>query len=267
MEMSVSSSRSGIKINTQEKAPSLKSIKEYKSKVPERLSYIPVLDKNAECAADYLTINDMNSSYKLLKEVFKEIESDHGVHQILYDTIMFNQTNFNWYCKFFKQLECNLKIVNVYDLPYDKCPEAKDNKIKITRGASRFLVHSPYGIYYKKGMYSLSYLPSNKNNVDFISNYRIKYILDAYSIEDFKGCTLPGWYSLSNTTIYEKYSYKTSTRIRIDYRDGQLYYFIAGASDNWKEIEDVPEDMIYVIFSLLYKNYLVDDGEVVEDVN
>ena len=71
------------------------------------------------------------------------------------------------------------------------------------------------------------------------------------------------FFTTPHPTNKSKYSYKTNTRIRIDFRNNNLYYFIAGASDNWREIEDVPNEMKYVVYSLLYKNYMVDDGEAI----
>lgn len=268
-------SRAGLIYKYKKKTPILKSIKTYKSKIPERLAYIPVLDDRPDLAADYLTINDMKSSYELLKIVFDEIKQGKGgTHKILYDTIMFNKQNFDWFCIFFKQLESNLIIENTYEIPYLFCPLGEEDlldkeepftlNLKNKFNKKKPIIHQPFGVYYKKEVYSLDYLPSNKSDVDFVTNYRIKYILESYGLEDFKNSTFPSWYSLSETTIYEKYSYKTNARVRIDFKDNTLHYFIAGASDNWREIEDVPEDMNYIVYALLYKNYLVDDGKPID---
>ena len=265
------SSRAGIIYKRKKKTPTLKSIKIYKSRVSEKLAYIPILDDRADLAANYLTIEDMKSAYELLKVVFDEIKKGKGgEHKVLYDTLMFDKKNFDWFCIFFKQLESNLIIENVYEIPYLFCPldeedlGKKDEPFSLNlknKFNKRPTIHQPFGVYYKNGVYSLDYLPSNKSSADFVTNYRIKYILEAYGLEDFKNATFPSWYSLSETTIYEKYSYKTNARVRIDFKDNTLHYFIAGASDNWKEIEHVPEDMNYIIYALLYKNYLVDDGK------
>ena len=57
---------------------------------------------------------------------------------------------------------------------------------------------------------------------------------------------------------------KTNKRVRIDFNKGELLYFIAGASDNWKQVVNVPIEMDYVITALLFRNYSFED-ELSED--
>ena len=244
----------------------LKNLSKYKSTISERLAYIPILDKRPDLAANYLTISDMQGAYALLKESFKEIAEGKRIHALMVDAIKLDIDNFEWYCRFFKQIEDNLLIVRKFNLPYNKCPEGERKEHVTTVGPLKEYIvepeltaYQPFNVYYngEKKKFEASPCVSNRKYSDPIVNYRIKYILDQHSIDEFKNCTFPGWYSLSNTTIYERYSYKTNTRIRIDFKDNKLYYFIAGASDNWKEIENVPEEMSYVVYALIFKNYMI----------
>jgi hypothetical protein len=101
----------------------------------------------------------------------------------------------------------------------------------------------------------LEYKSSNVQDKDPINNYRISYILKGFQMHEFQGDTYPAWYLLKNTTIFEQYDERTNKRVRVDVRDGDLYYFIAGASDNWKIISDVPKEMDYVISALIYRHF------------
>ena len=65
--------RSGRAYQVRKKTPSLERLANYSSKLPERLAYTPILDNRFDLAANYLTIEDMKSSYELLKESFTEI--------------------------------------------------------------------------------------------------------------------------------------------------------------------------------------------------
>lgn len=224
-----------------------KELSKYKSKDPLLLSYIPILDRNPKYAARYLTKTDLIDSYNLLKEVFREIEEDNIKHEILADTILYCHENFYWYNIFIKEATNILREESI-KVPCRKCPDFKLGE--------HTLFQHPFGVYYdaKRKNYFVEELSSNKETNDEVNNYRIKYIIDQHELSEFLGDGYPAWYSLQNLTIYEDYCTKTNTRIRIDFKDGSLHYFIAGASDNWKEIENVPYNMIYIIFALLFRN-------------
>ena len=89
----------------------------------------------------------------------------------------------------------------------------------------------------------------------FINNYRIKYIMEDYDMSDFIDDCYPEWYLLQNTTIFEQYSEKTNVRVRVDFRDREFVYYVAGASDNWKRIENVPVEMDDVVAALIFRSY------------
>ena len=78
--------------------------------------------------------------------------------------------------------------------------------------------------------------------------------MENYDMSDFIDDAYPAWYLLRETTIFEQYSEKTNTRVRIDFRNGEFMYFIAGASDNWQPILGVPVEMDHVVSALLFRN-------------
>ena len=239
------------------------SLKLYKSSNPLTFAYIPILDTDPKYSANYMTRADLIDSYELLKEVFEEIANDkikRVKHRVLADTICFSKENFHWYSIFVKEASRILNMKDV-EIPYYKCPDYSINSD--TKGRSLIKVHQPFGVYYngKRKVYFAEELKSNRPQNDPINNYRLKYILSQYELEEFTGNSYPSWYSLDDLTIYEKYCTKTNTRIRVDFKEGDLHYFIAGASDNWKEILNVPDKMKYVIYALLFRTMDVDTNE------
>ena len=82
--------------------------------------------------------------------------------------------------------------------------------------------------------------------------YRVLYIKEGYSLSDFEG-GFPAWYTFSTTTLYEEYNPKTNKRVKIDFKNGEFFYYLAGASDNWVEIVDVPLEMDSVVSALLFR--------------
>ena len=227
----------------------IKGIKEYHIRRMTWCRYIPILDKDPEYAAKFLTRRDLVSSYKLLKEVFEEIRNNKKYHEILYDTVMDSKNNFYWFSKFFETMEEILKVSEdkKYNIPFNKAP--------FNLGVAPNVVQPYfYSCVRKEHKVSVKYYRTNVKNQDPINNYRIRYIVEDYEMNDFQDDEYPGWYVLKNTTIYEQYNEKTNTRVRIDFRDGQFFYFIAGASDNWEMIPDVPIEMNHVISALLFRH-------------
>ena len=80
--------------------------------------------------------------------------------------------------------------------------------------------------------------------------------MENYDMSEFIDDCYPNWYLLKDTTVFEQYSEKTNTRVRIDFRDGEFSYYIAGASDNWQKIECVPIEMDHIISALIFRNYM-----------
>ena len=81
------------------------------------------------------------------------------------------------------------------------------------------------------------------------------YIMENYDMSEFVDDAYPNWYLIKDTTVFEQYSEKTNTRVRVDFRNGEFSYFIAGASDNWKKVEGVPLEMDHVIAALIFRSY------------
>ena len=224
----------------------LDSIKDYHVSKKEA-HYIPILDRDPKYAAKFLTKVDLAKSYKLLKEVYDGIKKGEVLHRLLHDTVMDSKDNFYWFSEFFKTLEKSANVLEWYEIPVDKCP---DNFGYAPKVFQPFYVNSaPKG----KGAI-LSYCGTNVKEQDPINNYRIKYIAADYDMSDFQDDQFPGWYILKNTTVYEQYNEKTNRRVRIDFRDGYFLYFIAGASDNWQMIPDVPIEMTHIISALLFRH-------------
>lgn len=222
----------------------LKDLKEYELKSKKQGAYPPILDRNPSFAARFLTREDADKSYKLLKEVFTHIKNGEYYYEVLQDNILKSRNNFIWFASFFRELE-EINKVETFKIPYDKCPqnEGKELEVRqpfrcITRGKQRVVLKPLY---------------TNILRQPAVNNYRIQYIANNYDMSEFQDDCYPAWYLLKNTTIFEQYNEKTNTRVRIDFRNGEFKYFIAGASDNWQPILDVPMEMDHVVSALLFR--------------
>ena len=228
----------------------LKPLKEYKLTSASQIKYIPILDRDPVFAARALTKKDIEKSYKLLKETFEEIENDKIYHEILAETLLFSRENFTWFSSMFKEFENLLEVEeeDKYRIPFEKCPNINFLKPPV--------VYQPFHAgktRNKKATVSSYKILSKKLHP--INNYRIKYIMENYDMSEFIDDAYPAWYLLKDTTVFEQYSEKTNTRVRIDFRDGEFSYFIAGASDNWQRIDRIPIEMDHVIAALLFRSY------------
>lgn len=74
-----------------------------------------------------------------------------------------------------------------------------------------------------KAMEEFLKIPESKRYQVPINNYRIRYIVSDYDLNNFQDKEYQGWYILKNTTVYERYNEKTNTRVRIDFRDGNFF--------------------------------------------
>ena len=224
----------------------MKPIKEYKLTSSKQAAYIPILDAEPSFAAKFLTKEDLKKAYELLTETFNEINNNTPFHLPLYDTILNSGYNFTWFVNFFREIENVLGKEPTY-IDLTKCPIQLEEKLE---------VYQPYNVALKsKGNFTLRTPKTNVKNQPPINNYRISYITAGYGLEDFQDDQYPGWYLLKNTTVFEQYNEKTNVRVKIEFRDGRFFYFIAGASDNWQNIEASP-DMDHVVSALLFRNIL-----------
>ena len=223
----------------------LEGIKNIYIQKPKYAAYIPILDMKPTFAANFLTKEDLKTSYNLLVKVYDDIRDNLLTYTPLINTILYSRYNFMWFATFFKELEKNLEVEEPYSIPYKCSPDNEDSEL---------VIYQPFKTTYRKGKCSLTYLKTNVKDQSPINNYRILYIMANYDMDEFQGDCYPGWYLLKDTTVFEQYNEKTNTRVRIDFRNGEFMYFIAGASDNWQPIPDVPVEMDHVISALLFRN-------------
>lgn len=228
----------------------LKEFRDYRIKTRGGTSYVPILDKDPIYAARFIVKDDLKRCCMVMRGAFKDIVNGTRVHELLIDTIMDSKDNFLWFVEFYKEL---VKIRNVpeLDIPMDKCPKNRGNAPT---------VFQPFGYTWNKIKgeeirFFITPKPSNVKGKDPINNYRIQYLLQDYDATDFQDNVYPAWYLLKNTTILEQYNEKTNTRIRLDFRNGGFIYMIAGASDNWEVVPEVPREMDHFISALLFRQY------------
>ena len=154
-----------------------------------------------------------------------------------------------WFAAFFKELE-NILRVEELNIPYNKAPKGIKRRTPI--------VYQPFYSHVVKGTALLHNYKVLSKTTTPINNYRIRYILENYEMSDFIDNCYPEWYLIKRTTIFEQYSERTNTRVRVDFQSGEFLYFIAGASDNWQKIEGVPIEMDHVIGALIFRSYSED---------
>ena len=204
------------------------------------------MDDDSSFAAKFLTKKDLTKAHELLKEVFKEIDKQEPYHLPLYYTITSSRYNFMWFAEFFYEIT-KITGANKPKINFDLCPK---------KGEKELEVYQPF-LACTRGDKALLYYPKiNVKNQSPINNYRIKYIAASYDLEEFQDDQYPGWYLLRDTTVFEQYNEKTNTRVRVDFRNGRFYYMVAGASDNWYIVEDVPQEVDHVVSALLFRNVL-----------
>ena len=224
--------------------PELKNIAIHKS---EQAAYIPVLDEDPSFAARFLTKKDLAKAYELLKEVFKEVSKREPYHLPLYFTITNSRYNFMWFVNFLRTIE---EIIEEPPMKIDfsKSPADSEDTMEI---------YQPFSVTSRRKDKTLR-LNDRSTNVKVqppINNYRISYIVADYDLQDFQDDQYPGWYLLKDTTVFEQYNEKTNMRVKVEFRGGKFFYFIAGASDNWQLI-DTPPEIDHVVSALLFRNVM-----------
>lgn len=228
----------------------LENLEEYKLEERKYGRYIPILDLDPERAAKSLTKKDLVASYNLLKEVFTEFKEGNRKHKPLYDTISHSNSNGLWFRTFLKEMEKCLQVKEKFKLPFG----GRLKEHKFNEPIPHIL--QPFDVIEKdsEGYYKLRYKRLSTKGMSPINNYRLLYIMSRFDMSDFQDDIYPRWYVFHDTTLFEQYDERINKRVRVDFRDDKLMYFIAGASDNWKEIENVPDEMSYVISALIFRN-------------
>ena len=222
----------------------LKSIEEIRVEKEEHLFYPPILDENATFAANFLTVEDSKLCYEVMRKVYEDIMAVGSTDFKLIEESMYqNKKGFFWFLEFYKELERLLeKEPLIIDL--DIAPDEEEDKIEF---------YPPVTGKYIKRMYKPVPSKVRLRVNDSINKHRVKYIGEAYELENFRD-GFPGWYLLKETTVFEKYDEKTNHRVRIDFKGGEFYYFLSGASDNWQQITEVPIEIDYVVAALLFRD-------------
>ena len=230
------------------------NLEEVRLKDRKQALYIPILDRNPSYAARSLTKKDLLESYGILSRVFTDIkEGKESFFSIVQDSVMDSEENFLWFASLYKEMEKALDVAEPTELPFKECPK----RHSITKSPK---FQPPFKVIKdsKARLYKIKYLKNVASQSNPINNYRASYVMRQYNMEDFQNGVFPSWYLLSTTVIFEQYNERTNTRVKIDFMHGEFRYYIAGASDNWDEIVDVPLEMDHVVSALLFRHYRLD---------
>lgn len=202
----------------------------------------PILDKDPVFAAEFLSTYDSKHYLDLLIKTYENLGQESQKNIALEELILYNRVNYKWFRTFTLTLK-NLEGMSteVYIPTESICDFRNEEKA---------LVFIPPLRVVNKRAKPIS-LKVKDGNV--ISLNRALYIRECYSLADFRS-GFPAWYAFSKTTIFEKYNPKTNKRVRIDFENGEFKYFLAGASDRWIRIVNVPLEMDSVVSALLFKN-------------
>ena len=220
-------------------------LKKYKGIRVDKRNYLffpPILDYNPVFAANFLSNDDLKETYRCLKEIFKAIEDGEiENYLVMNDFLNRDRKRYSWLVTFFKQIEEILEE-DPMDIPHYKC--VREVKLKFP---------PPFKIVCSKKKYRVQPFSLKLRTEDVVNKYRVLYISRCYELNDFKE-GFPIWYTLKDTTVYENYNSRINKRIRIDYNNGEFLYFIAEASDNWRQIIDIPIEIDYVVNALLFRS-------------
>ena len=227
----------------------MKELCEVRAEKIEYLFYPPILDEDPTFAANFLTIKDSEICYEVMSKVFEEFSKEGATKfSLIQETMCQSKSGFFWFLEFFKELERVLA----------KEPISIDLKNIPSESSENIEFYPPTN--YKKPLFIRKeglYRPVLKKIRIRVGNpinkYRALYISNAYEVTAFRE-GFPAWYSLRETTVFEKYDEKTNHRVRIDFRDGEFFYFLSGASDNWQQITEVPIEIDYVVMALLFRD-------------
>lgn len=212
--------------------------------------YPTILDRNPILAANFLTIEDSKRIYKGMLNAYDSLKRGDNKYPFIQDSLLHSRKNFIWFAQYFKELEKINDGINSYKIPYDKFPESYDT--------SENLFYPPFVVVKRGKNYVTKELKYRIPNLDPINLYRVQYIKRGCQLEDFRE-GFPAWYLIDQGTIYERYNEKTNLRVRIDFVGGEFVYFVAGASDNWMQIVDVPLEIDFVVSALLFRSSCLED--------
>ena len=211
---------------------SLKSVAVRSSYFPPILDYDPVL------AANFLTIKDSETALSKIESSLVRLKE--GTPKELLDHfLIWSEENLEWMSLFMLEL---IKL-NGTSQELEKLEGIR------TKGNEGLCFPPPF-----KGLNKRQVISKEKNiKVDVIDRYRIEYIYQEHQLDEFRG-EYPAWYSFNSYDIFEKYNSKTNVRVKISFHNGEFCYYIAGASDKWRQIVGVPLEMDQVVSTILFRN-------------
>lgn len=230
---------------------------------PEDGYYPILLSTQAEKAATSLTIEDAVKAHTVLTHIYSSPEEKD--YKLLREAINYSKYNFFWFHTFYIKIAEEFKSKLEIDSVTPQYPEVKESLFYVVKTYLPFFI-LPYKDKYKiyteqfiKDYYASSFKVNKNGVLDVVENVpgiekinRVMYIKEDYEVDDFLN-GYPFWYKLP-TKIFERYSTKLNRRVRICYENNEFRYFIAGASDNWEEIYEVPIEMDIVLHALLFRN-------------
>lgn len=206
-----------------------------------QLYYPYILDMDPIKAASYLTIEDGLKAIELISYVYKVLKGEKEPKYTLLEKSLQTPPSFDWFASFYEELVRLNELEEYETVPYDLKPKGLNN-------------YKPYffpPLSYNTGKVREKKFPPNIK--DPIAKYRCLYIKNKVSLSEFRE-GYPSWYALSDMTLFEEYNVMTNIRVRIDFTNGEFRYFLAGASDNWKEIKEVPLEMDHIISALMFRS-------------
>lgn len=212
--------------------------------VKSNTKYPPILDRDPIIAANFLTTEESEKVLTLLIETYRDLKSTEQKHKALELNICLSKAHFDWFAQFAFELDKLVRGKALIEIPFEKAESLREDDEPLVffppmsfKTSKKFAVPKKYKV----------------KDYDPINWWRIYYIQKQYDPEDFRS-GYPAWYILSQTTLFEDYCAKTNKRIRIDFNNGEFFYYIAGASDNWRRIINVPLEMDSVVASLLFRD-------------
>lgn len=218
-----------------------KDLQKIEIKHSKYLKYPIILDRDPKYAAYSLTITDSGVTLELMLAAFNSIVKGTKEYPLIEYNILYSSTMFDWFVDFTYKLLDLQEEEYEWKVPYELRPDEESPLAFFPPVTQRIRQRHA-----TMRRFSL-------NAVDPIDRFRVIYISKMWDLEDFRE-GFPAWYSLYETTIYEEYNSKTNVRVRITFTRGEFRYFICGASDNWKEICDVPLEMDHIVSALLFRS-------------
>lgn len=223
----------------------------------EQAYFPPVVSLDPVINAHEITIEEGERAYRALRQTFTNMKEGTLINSFLEESLKYSKRSFLYFLTFFRELE-RILVLNDSEAEPFKIP-FKIYTQEIKKTAERALPLQPplyleeigdkYRVKYK------AYGTKNYNNTSPLMLYRLESLTRFPDLEEYRD-GFPSWFAIpySSATIFEKYSPQLNKRVRIDWKNGQFYYFIAGSSDNWQQVHDVPIEMDDIVAVLMFRH-------------